>query len=71
MAEEVRSPISGTIQDILVTPGAKVEVDDELVVIEAMKMQNLIYSPVTGTVTDVRVKAGDKVEGDAVLMLIE
>jgi len=71
MAEEVRSPISGTIQDVLVEPGTKVEVDDELLVIEAMKMQNLVYSPVAGTVRDVRVKKGDKVEGEAVLLIIE
>ena len=71
MAEEVRSPISGTIQDVLVEPGAKVDVDDELLVIEAMKMQNLVYSPFSGTVKDVRVKKGDKVEGEAVLMIIE
>ena len=71
MAEEVRAPIGGTIQDILVAPGSKVAIDDELLVIEALKMQNLVYSPVAGTVKDVRVKAGDKVEGEAVLLTIE
>lgn len=71
MAEEVRAPIGGTIQDVLVEPGSKVEVDDELLVIEALKMQNLVYSPLSGTVKAVLVKKGDKVEGDAVLMVIE
>jgi biotin carboxyl carrier protein len=71
MAEEVRAPIGGTILDVLVNPGAKVAVDDELLVIEAMKMQNLVYSTVDGTVKEVLVKTGDKVDGDAVLLIIE
>ena len=71
MAEEVRAPIGGTILDVLVNAGAKVAVDDELLVIEAMKMQNLVYSTVDGTVKEVLVKTGDKVDGDAVLLIIE
>ena len=71
MAEEVRAPIAGTILDVLVEAGATVEADDELVVIEAMKMQNLIYAPVAGTVKAVHVKQGDKVEPDDVLVIIE
>jgi biotin carboxyl carrier protein len=71
MTEEVRAPIGGTIQEVLVKPGTKVAADDELLVIEAMKMQNLVYSTVAGTIKEVLVKSGDKVEGDAVLMLIE
>ncbi len=71
MTEEVRAPIGGTIQEVLVEPGSKVEVDDELLVIEALKMQNLVYSPFSGTVREVLAKKGDKVEADAVLMLID
>jgi acetyl-CoA carboxylase biotin carboxyl carrier protein len=71
MAVEVRAPLNGSILDVMVEPGAKVEVDDELLVIEAMKMQNMIYSPAAGTVKDVRVKTGDKVEDETVLIIIE
>ncbi len=71
MAQEVRSPIGGTVQNILVEPGAKVAVDDELIVVEAMKMQNSIHAPITGTVKEVRVKTGDRIEGETVLMIIE
>jgi biotin carboxyl carrier protein len=70
MPVEVRAPLGGGILNVLVAPGATVEAGDELIVIEAMKMQNLIYSPAAGTVTDVRVKAGDTVEGEAVLIVI-
>ncbi len=71
MAEEVRAPLSGTIQAVLVEAGAKVETDDELLVIEALKMENLVYAPGGGTVKEIRVKAGDKVEEDDLLLVIE
>jgi biotin carboxyl carrier protein len=71
MAEEVRAPLAGTILNILVEPGDKVEMDDELVVIEAMKMQNLIYAPAAGTVSELRANVGDKVEADTLLLIIE
>ena len=71
MVTEVRSPISGIIQMVLVERGTKVAADDELLVIEAMKMQNLVYAPVGGTVKDVQVKPGDKVDDEALLMIIE
>jgi len=71
MAEEVRAPLSGSIWAVLVEPGAKVEADDELVVIEALKMENPIYAPRDGTVKEVRVKKGDKVAEDDVLVVLE
>ncbi len=71
MAQEVRAPLAGGIVEILVQSGAKVEEDDELLVIEALKMENTVYSPCAGTVKEIRVKKGDSVEDDAVLMIIE
>jgi biotin carboxyl carrier protein len=71
MAEEVRAPLAGNIWSVLVEVGAKVDVEDELLVIEALKMENLIYSPCAGTIKDIRVKKGDKVEEDDVLIVIE
>jgi biotin carboxyl carrier protein len=71
MAEEVRAPLAGTILDVLVGQGDTVTADEELAIIEAMKMQNLIYSPAAGTVSEVRVKVGDKVEADDVLLVLK
>jgi acetyl-CoA carboxylase biotin carboxyl carrier protein len=48
-----------------------VEEDDELVIIEALKMENAIYAPRAGTVKEVCVKAGDKVAEDDLLVVIE
>lgn len=71
MAEEVRAPLAGNIWAVLVEAGSKVEEDDELVIIEALKMENPVYSPCGGTVREVLVKKGDKVEEEAVLLVIE
>jgi len=71
MAEEIRAPLAGTIVSVLVEPGAKVEEDDELVVVEALKMENPVCSPRAGTVKEILVKKGDKVEEDAVLVVID
>ena len=71
MAEEVRAPLAGNIWSVLVEAGAKVEEDDELVIIEALKMENPVYAPCGGTVTEVKVKKGDKVAEDDVLVVIE
>jgi biotin carboxyl carrier protein len=71
MAEEVRAPLAGNIWKVLVEAGAKVEEDDELLIIEALKMENPIYAPRAGTVKEVRVKPGDKVAEDDLLVVIE
>jgi biotin carboxyl carrier protein len=71
MAEEVRAPLAGVITSVLVEVGAKVAEEDELLVIEALKMENLVYSPCAGTIKEIRVKVGDKVADDDVMITIE
>ena len=71
MAEEIRAPLAGTVLSVLVQPGAKIGLDDELLVIEAMKMENLIYAPCAGAVKDVKVSAGEKVDAGDLLLVIE
>jgi acetyl-CoA carboxylase biotin carboxyl carrier protein len=71
MAEEVRAPLAGNIWNVLVDVGAKVEEEDELLIIEALKMENTVYAPCAGTIKEIRVKKGDKVEEDDVMVVIE
>ncbi len=71
MATEVLVPLAGNIWAVLVNVGDEVEEDDELVVIEALKMENPVYASCDGTVSEIRVKKGDVVEDDDVLMIIE
>jgi acetyl-CoA carboxylase biotin carboxyl carrier protein len=71
MAEEVLAPLAGNIWEIIVEVGDTVEEDDDLLVIEALKMENLIYAPCDGKVSEIKVKKGDQVEEDEVLVLID
>jgi acetyl-CoA carboxylase biotin carboxyl carrier protein len=71
MATEVIAPLAGNIWDVLVKVGDQVEEDDELLIIEALKMENPVYAPCDGVVAEIRVKKGDLVEDDDVVMIIE
>ena len=71
MSTEVLVPLAGSIWEILVDVGDEVEEDDELLIIEALKMENPVYAPCNGTVKEIRVKKGDVVEDDDLLMIIE
>lgn len=70
MAEEVKSPMPGKIAKILVNVGDQVTEDDEIVILEAMKMENPIFPASGGVVKEIRVKEGDSVAVDQVLMVI-
>jgi biotin carboxyl carrier protein len=68
----ISSFIPGTIIDIMVKPGQKVKKGDELVILDAMKMQNRLKSPIDGKVMRVSVKKGDKVsKGELLLEIIQ
>jgi len=71
MSEEIRSPLAGKVWTISVKEGETVEEDDEVLVLEAMKMETPVYSSVEGTVKEIKVKQGDTVEEDDVLAVIE
>jgi len=55
------APLPGTIIEIFVKPGDKVEAGQVVVIIEAMKMKNSIRSVYSGTVSEVLVNAGQSV----------
>jgi biotin carboxyl carrier protein len=61
----------GTIIDVSVKPGDAVEEGDEMLVLEAMKMENPIVATVDGTVKEVMVNVDDKVATNQVMVVIE
>jgi len=71
MAEDILAPLAGKIIQLNLEVGQRVEEDEEVLVIEAMKMETPVFAPVSGTVTDVRVKQGDEVEEDDVLAVLD
>jgi pyruvate carboxylase subunit B len=68
---EVRSVMPGIIRAILVELDGTVEVDQPLLLLEAMKMENEIRAPAAGKVVRLAVKPGDTVAAGALLAVIE
>ena len=71
MATEVTVPMVGKIVGVNVNVGDKVDEDDQIATLEAMKKEMPIVSPVAGTVQEIKVAAGQEVEADTVLAIIE
>jgi biotin carboxyl carrier protein len=67
-AEGIRSPLPGLIVDVLVKEGDSVKAGQNMMVMEAMKMENQIQAPHDGTVKKVFVDKGDTVAEDDVLI---
>ena len=68
---EVTVPMEGKVVAIKVNVGDKVEEDDEIAVMEAMKMEMPVVCPADGVVKEIKVKVGDKVAAEQALMIIE
>jgi acetyl-CoA carboxylase biotin carboxyl carrier protein len=71
MAIDVVAPMPGKIKEIIVKVGDAVKEDDEILILEAMKMENPIVADGDGTVKEIKVKVGDKVTGNQVLVVLE
>lgn len=67
----ITSPIGGKVWKINVSVGDKVEVDDEVIILEAMKMETPVFADDAGTVAELKVKEGDEVSEGDVLVVIE
>jgi acetyl-CoA carboxylase biotin carboxyl carrier protein len=63
--------MAGKVLEIKVNVGDKVEDGDEVVVLEAMKMELPIISEESGVVKEIRCKKGDTVESGDVLIVLE
>ena len=65
------APMTGTVQEVLVSVGDVVEKGQPLVVLSAMKMQVEIKSPRAGTVTGLPHAVGDQVDGGSPVAVVE
>ncbi len=66
----VLAPIPGQILEILVSEGDEVQAGKPLLVMEAMKMENVINAPTAGTVGPIMVRTGDAVTQGQELLVI-
>jgi len=67
---EIRAPMPGKILQVIVAAGARVEAGDGLLIVEAMKMENLLVAPAAGIVAEVRVDASQMVDGGQILVVL-
>ena len=65
---ELKAPMPGLIVDIRVAPGQAVLKGDPLLVLEAMKMENILKAPADGTVSGLKVAMRDNVQKGQVLV---
>ncbi len=65
------APMPGTIIEIKVEKGQQIHKNQDLLILEAMKMEHTISAPVDGIVTEIFFKQGDMVEEGAELIAIE
>ncbi len=71
MGTPVTVPMVGKIVAVSVKVGDKIKEDDQVAVLEAMKMEMPVVAPVTGTIKEIRVAPGQEVEAEAVIAMIE
>ncbi|MEH6638881.1 MAG: sodium-extruding oxaloacetate decarboxylase subunit alpha [Porticoccaceae bacterium] len=68
--EPVPAPLAGDVFKVLVSPGQQVAEGEQIIILEAMKMETAVSAPMAGVVGDVLVAAGDAVTvGDPLIMI--
>lgn len=65
---EVKAPMPGLVLKIIAQTGTSVSKGDALLVLEAMKMENVIKSPTDGTIASIEVQQGKTVEKNQVMV---
>jgi biotin carboxyl carrier protein len=67
---ETRAPMPGKVLQVSAEAGHEVNPGDPLLILEAMKMENVLAAEIAGTVKEVHVKPGDMVEPGKLLVLV-
>jgi len=67
---QVKAPLAGLICNLLVEPGQQVAAGEQVLLLEAMKMETAVSAPVAGVIGEIRVSEGDSVAVGDLLMTI-
>jgi len=65
---DIKAPMPGMVLKVFVAEGMEIKKGDNLFILEAMKMENIIKAPADVVVKKVKIKPGDKVEKGQILM---
>jgi len=68
---EITAPMPGKIASIVVNVGTQVQEEEEVIIMDAMKMEIPVYAPGAGTIKEIKVKVGDSVSEGQVLAILE
>ena len=68
---EITAPMGGKVIDVKVKVGDAVTEGDEVVILEAMKMELPVVAEASGTVKEIKCNQGDTVEAEGVLIALE
>ena len=68
---EIIAPMGGKVLEVKVNVGDAVSDGDEVVILEAMKMELPVVAEASGTVKEVKCTKGDAVEAEAVMIVLE
>lgn len=66
--KDIKAPMPGLVLNVVAEIGQEVNKGDNLLVLEAMKMENIIKSPASGTIKNILINKGDKVEKNEILI---
>jgi len=67
---EITSPMPSRVVKILKEEGDSVELDEGVIVVEAMKMESELKAPSSGKIKEIRVSEGDAVESGTILVVL-
>jgi len=70
-ASDLKAPMPGSVLDIRVQAGQSVQKGDGLIVLEAMKMENVLKAPGDAVIKSIEVQKGQNVDKNHVLILFE
>ena len=69
--DSIKAPMPGLILDVMVKEGEEVKEDDALLILEAMKMENVITSPRDGVIKSVNISIGNAIDKGHLLIEFE
>jgi biotin carboxyl carrier protein len=68
---DIKAPMPGMVLHVMVENGQIIKKGDAIVVLEAMKMENILKSPADGVIKKIHVSMGDKVEKNQIMVNLD